>query len=1440
MDDDYLLLGVEDDVTAGPGRWNQSGPSEFPWEQDALDHIRNLMPDAEPYRAWATFSFTAATGHVREVDLLVAVPAGLFLIEIKSHPGRLTNRGGTWLFRAPDRTRSIDNPLHLTDRKSKEMKSRLEWAAGKLRVREQVPFINPAVFLSAPGLRSELDEQQKIKVYGCNDRTTGLPKIWDDLLDLPPQSERRRVTPAFSRQLPRLMREVGIAAAQAHLRLGRWQLDPRTIESGTWWQDRLARDELIRDDQRRARIYLSGFQASGEKRRAVERAAQRGYAALRGLNHRGIVHAVDYSIHDAGPAVLFEHRETDVPLDRFMDAHGETLDIADRLEMVRQVAEALDYAHRRHLFHRALGARSVWVSTRSDGRKPELRIGDWEVATRPSETTGLGSLETSNPASMDVPVSTRVYLAPEFGQADADPLGMDVYGLGAISHLIVTGKPPAPSLREVEVRLGADGGLMPSTLVDGLPAALDELVWDATHPVSGDRIDATPDVSTFLARLDQVWEELTRPDDDLEEPDALEVEPGQRLDGDWVVTKVLGTGSTARALLVTRRREPEGSSEPEESRVYKVALDEDKAARLHDEAAVLRRVERDPRIVKIYDGPFSLGRHTAIAVEQAGQGSLGHRLRTEGPCTSHELERFGDDLFVALDHLAGEKVWHRDLKPDNLGVRRRKDRSQQLVLFDFSLSRAPERDIEVGTRAYLDPFLGEPRRPVYDAHAEWYAAAVTLHEMASGERPVWGDGITNPNFTQEEETPALAAEVFEPSLREGLIAFFNRALHRDAERRFTTLREMQDAWRAVFTGLDAQRPPTTAATSGDIADSTDEARDAAAARATLETPLAAAGLSPRAVEAAASLGAQTVGELLAVPPFKVTKVRGVGRTIRSELSRRARQWRLLAATANDLGTTSSNGPVEDPVALIGHLDDLVESLLADDSDQADAVRTMLVLPNNAGDLPRVPFWPKQSEVINALGATESTVSPRLRDAVDSWAADERVAGIRSSLVDVLSESGRVMEARELTGEILARWGARVEKETHRIAYALAMVRIAAEAETHEVEPRLIAERSRGRARDHERILVALQAPDGSGLPGASELIAYAASLGSCADVLAAADPLHAPTAVLRELRAVRAPEGNPPLPDSRLVALAAAASTRAAATARLEIYPTDLNLARALRMTQAAINPGPDGLDPDELVARLRSRFPAQRLPGGEPTPLQIEDALREAGFEFEYADGRFRRKAPAPTLSALTASTAAPAHRAQPADETSLVVLERLDSAVQRGGFLTLNVRLKDAPDAAALVEARFGIPTIDVGAEFVATLKSVADEHGRPWNDVLRADERFSQTGIMPRGFADFVEETWQRVNGRLSALSGTVLLHDAGAFARYPGGRDVLVLVQRAARSGVGGPSGLWLLCPTQASKDRPVLDNLVIEVLENEWIELPSSLLASWRVEMRVAA
>ncbi len=77
--------------------------------------------------------------------------------------------------------------------------------------------------------------------------------------------------------------------------------------------------------------------------------------------------------------------------------------------------------------------------------------------------------------------------------------------------------------------------------------------------------------------------------------------------------------------------------------------------------------------------------------------------------------------------------------------------------------------------------------------------------MASGELPKWGDGSVLPRMTDPKEWPypTIAAEAFDPAVREGLVAFFQKALHRDAGQRYAELKPMRDAWRKVF--LDASR-----------------------------------------------------------------------------------------------------------------------------------------------------------------------------------------------------------------------------------------------------------------------------------------------------------------------------------------------------------------------------------------------------------------------------------------------------------------------------------------------------------------------------------------------------------------------------------------------------------------------------------------------------------
>jgi hypothetical protein len=126
------------------GRWTTITPSQYQHEREALEHVRTALPGAEPYRAWSNFTFTANTGHVREIDLFVAAPSGLFLIEIKSLHGRLSASGANWVQSTGRNTRYFDNPLHLADSKAKQLKSLLQKAAGP---QARIPYIHAAVFL---------------------------------------------------------------------------------------------------------------------------------------------------------------------------------------------------------------------------------------------------------------------------------------------------------------------------------------------------------------------------------------------------------------------------------------------------------------------------------------------------------------------------------------------------------------------------------------------------------------------------------------------------------------------------------------------------------------------------------------------------------------------------------------------------------------------------------------------------------------------------------------------------------------------------------------------------------------------------------------------------------------------------------------------------------------------------------------------------------------------------------------------------------------------------------------------------------------------------------------------------------------------------------------------------------------------------------------------
>jgi serine/threonine protein kinase len=1442
-----------------PGQRWQGPKSDYPWEQQALDFVKGKMPpEVEPYRAWQTFTFTTNHGHVREADLFIATPGGLFLVEIKSHPGRAVNNGSTWVFREDGKIRTIENPLHFTDLKAKELKGQLDWAAKQLGIRERIPRIEAVVFLSAETLRCEFDETQRQQVYGRDDRTkqTGLPGIWADFLDQPPASERNRVTPTLSKQLGKLLHKAGIGRLHKIGRVGPYELEPKSFDAGPTWEDYLARNPSLPTDQpRRVRVYLTERTATDDERRSTQRAARREYLALQGISHDGIVRAEQYSDELlAGPAVVFLHGRDWQRLDHFMATH-EALELDTRLEMIRQLAEALDHAHRRHLYHRALAARCVYVEL--DGHYPKLKIADWQVAARPHGTGATNTTNARTPGASGSSVGASLikhversagpYLAPEFATPDAPPALLDVFGLGALSYMILTGNAPAGTREQLAQQLTAEHALAPSSVTDSISPSMDALVREATAIYPGER---TESVRRFLKDLDRIEEEITAPDAGAQEPDPLSVGKGDEIAG-WTVERVLGRGSTSRALLVAR----EGGQ-----RVFKVALNDAAARRLEREAQQLGQLT-DSHVVRLLDPPFDAGpvghRRKVIGVEYLAGETLADELRRHGRLTIHELERLGEDLFQALKFLDGRDVWHRDIKPDNLALRPLERKGRELVLFDFSLAGTPDTELAVGTKDYLDPFLGTGRRDRYDQAAELYAVAVTLHEMASTELPSWGDDIIPAGFLDRSEEAQLAEDVFDPVLRDGLVEFFRTAFNRDATARFGSLHEMTRAWTDIFRDVQTVPPLTTASTVS-MADVDETApaesiRQEAAAKATPATPLAAAGLTAYALSIAQqSLGVSTAGELARVPARRITRLRGIGSVPKYELVRRSREWRQrfnlpeaelshhnqhqdqdrhierTGASPQPLTTPSAAPPPEPEPAEPSDLrqlsvDDVVRHLIPDSPELAQVVG-LVGVPGRA----RLSPWAGQQEITQATGMTAADVAAHSERLRARWAKSvPALTPVRDEVMEILREHGGVMGSRGLAAGLLARRGSLLDDPAERLRLAAICVRAAVDAEERRDKPRLT--RSRGGAVG--TVIVALTesaAEDGSPAPRADDLFAYAELLGDQADLLAARDPLPGVTETKQALREVliKLTMGDadnaghlPWLSDTDLVLLAAAASRKSAATARLELYPRDLSPERALKISQAGSFLG--GVSDTELARRVLSRFPDLASP---PRPEDIARLLTADYDAIRGTDGLLRLRSSTQlsgSRRSLWGAQAGPLAR-DAAIEAAEHARQRLEQARKRGGFVAVKTSVTGAPTVIDRLAQFDGVTAVNVTSTFITLLKGIVDEAGRPrWDTVLAADDE-SAPPAAKTGFARLVNATWERLEAHIRAIApgGIVLLHDATPLTRYHGGPQLLARLAGAARDAGESPQGLWLLCPMQNPKDPPRLDGMTVGVIPGD--------------------
>ncbi|MCR9166536.1 MAG: BREX system serine/threonine kinase PglW [Nannocystaceae bacterium] len=1459
-------------------RFQLLGTTEYTHEKEAIDFLRHGFPIAHPFHARALADLLdPSTGRLYEIDALVIGYAAVFVVEIKSHPGRIEGDRNGWIWTPPDTERRVNiaNPYSLTNHKAKIVGSMLRKHMGNLY---GVPWVQPLIFLSAENLENRLSHDGKIAV---TTRETFFEAIQKGRF---PGAEDRRFARRIDRPAAKAIKQafdkMGLRARETLLQVGDYVLE-NVFEDGDDYQDRAAHHAQFEHMKYRARVYLVPEQTSVENKQRLRRAAEREVQLLWTVRDNPNILSSHYYAPDGelGPTLVLEDFEGSMRLDRFLARHKD-LPFEDRVDLIRQIGHALHFCHRRNVAHGGLSPEAVLVRRNpaegEDGaleiRLFNFQLGGSEDASATVHRTALGS----NTAG--------AYQAPELANdpGATSPL-TDAFSLGALAYYVFTGQAPASSQVELVQKLYRDGALDPAAVADDLPEKLVEFVQTATSLDASNRLDDT------ALHVELLVEDL-RPKDELAEPEStanvLEAEKGDILAERFEVKRVLGHGASARVLDVV------GPDKEGQVRHFalKVSRGPDHDDRIRKEGEQLQRI-RHARIVECHE-ILKLDGRTCLLLSLAG-ATLQQVLADEGSLDLDLASRYGEDLLDALKTLEDEGVAHRDIKPANLGVGSRKKKAKHLTLFDFSLLDTSMSELEVGTAPYRDPFL--PLRGAWDAQADRWSAAVTLHEMLTGLRPRYGrpgQAAVDPKATLH-----LESERFDAGLRDRLITFFEQALARELERRFESATDMARAWSSCFdarpqaSSAPTRETPMVTGRGGPI--QLGAVTDAQLAKITPATPIRALPLSVRAQNALDRAGLTQADELRSLPRNRLSAIRGIGNKVAREILELRDAW--AAKLADDAqpqaqpfleGYRGEDVAVESlkvPVAVAQGLEDAglrtsaavarapraqVSAVLKRCGSSPKVLEAALQGAAEAEAEDREPQtlggWldalfpameggkkaPKHQEQVQMLlglrppllgvcgatlqeGADAASVTRQrmqqvLATSVSRWREMPWRDGLRERCLKAIREENERSGALPL--ELAAqRLGQTIPDDVHadpevRVAQYAALIRAASELGPDASGDRVtLRRRTQLRGEERRHVVWALAGED-------EELWHTIKRLGETADDLAQRVPLASSGETYRALAAVvdETPLAKDEDEAADLLTLAASASRTAARSSRLELYPVGMPASRALELSAQALSAAE--LSPEEIVTRVRARYPE-----AEPLPTRPQLDRLVASLSLKWSDGRYRRPQASGSSSLLSSSgldrrkTVVPSQRSM--SESSMTAKDFEDSVVgvlQDRKLRVLAVNTAYMPDAVSALERVLKTRAVAVDRLLVEAMEAVLSEKGgKP--EVLWSTDAEGPEGKAWSRLLSVAKTASDRVIESLVPSRDPLLLVQLGLLARY----ELRDFVDRLVEANQSDETGAVVVLNPAHEGDRQDVLNASLHIsgllagqsgwIPREWIE-----------------
>jgi eukaryotic-like serine/threonine-protein kinase len=235
----------------------------------------------------------------------------------------------------------------------------------------------------------------------------------------------------------------------------------------------------------------------------------------------------------------------------------------------------------------------------------------------------------------------------------------------------------------------------------------------------------------------------------------------------------------------------------------------DLVARFMQEAKAASKIGHE-NIIDITDFGETASGSVFFVMEFLDGADLAHHIRDSGAMPIARTRYVMNQVCRALGAAHSKGIIHRDLKPENIYLIERNGRPDFVKILDFGIAKMSSLDNEGGSRLtrtgmifgtpeYMSPEQAKGDKP--DHRVDIYAAGCILYEMLTGDVPFHAEtfmGVLTKHMFETPQPPSERAP--QANIAPDLEAVVLKALHKDREQRYQTMKEMALALEQVSGG----------------------------------------------------------------------------------------------------------------------------------------------------------------------------------------------------------------------------------------------------------------------------------------------------------------------------------------------------------------------------------------------------------------------------------------------------------------------------------------------------------------------------------------------------------------------------------------------------------------------------------------------------------------